>query len=933
MRRLLTRLCVFLCTIPILLAAVTAGAQEYGDEDEGMPRTAVLSLYLQQDGTTRVNFYSPLAIDQMTELREALGEALHCNSAAFHGPEYPENTIADPERREQLRNAERQAALHQLTSVCPSPIRHERFQSAIDLPLGAVLAAMKKAQFDALNVSVMSSELPNVRTREGSVRLNGTARFGMLGFQIPVTDSNASIRLIWGYQSSDLALPLAAAAGFIFLPSAIILWMRFRALQLHTTDRAGAWFSYIRTQHLCLTGALLIWIGGGYSTRNFFSAILSGMWGAQSVRVAMVTLLYIFVPPLVVLIVSVLASYRVLVEVRQVSWSFRDFLELQLAQVGTVMFPVLGIYGGISLIASSPMVALATIVLSILSLPVAVHIRRKLTGTYPEPVTSGDFHDRIFLLARRAGVTLKSIFVLPSGKLPVANAFAAGNGVVMVTDYVLQKLSRREVEAVAAHEIGHLQYKHPQKLAAAFLGVILVPMFVRSLFPAIIDVVLLLLPGRTHWNFWGTEDAFLSPALDFLIAGICLVGFYAISRRFERVADARSVTLTDDPEALITSFVKLSVLNLTPMQWGRASGALVTHPSTLRRVRRIAQVGNVSEQRLQELLTEPKLDGTQEATVELFDSPLAASARIYPPHQQLQKANVNFLILIAISTAVPTFFAYLAATRQSLQWMFLLAGVLATFAVYLPAVRWRIVAGREVLRKRFVTHFSRLYPSLDFSRARLSGYSPEAWPRFYYVQSHWDTGLLLPTREGILYLGDEAKFLLPYSAIQELIFDQGISSWWRFRRSYIRWTSGESRGVMNLLSLEPCAPLSIESGNRKLHEALENWRANAQSFDHVPHECSSLSLLAPVAAKGKNPREAYPLKALTKVLLLAVVAGVFVANATLSFWPMLYVPAVVFLLRLSESIPYRRYKDRPLSAEWTSSSKVVENKVSTQTTN
>jgi hypothetical protein len=138
---------------------------------------------------------------------------------------------------------------------------------------------------------------------------------------------------------------------------------------------------------------------------------------------------------------------------------------------------------------------------------------------------------------------------------------------------------------------------------------------------------------------------------------------------------------------------------------------------------------------------------------------------------------------------------------------------------------------------------------------------------------------------------------------------------------------------MNLLSLEPCAPLSIESGNRKLHEALENWRANAQSFDHVPHECSSLSLPAPVAAKGKNPREAYPLKSLTKVLLLAVVAGVFVANATLSFWPMLYVPAVVFLLRLFESIPYRRYKDRPLSAEWTSSSKVVENKVSTQTTN
>ena len=791
---------------------------------------------------------------------------------------------------------------------------------------------MKKNHFDALNVSVVASDFPNVHIREGSVRLNGTTGFGMLEFKIPVTDGNASIRLSWGYQASDLALPVTTAAAFIFLPSAIILWMRFRALQLHTTDRAGAWFCYIRTQHLCLTGALLIWIGGGYSTRNLFNAILASMWGAQSVRVAMITLLYIFLPPLVVLTVSVLASYRVLVEVRQVSWSFRDFIELQLAQVGTVMFPVLGIYAGISLISSTPLVALATIVLSILSLPLAVHIRRKLTGTYPEPVTSGDFHDRIFLLARRAGVTLKSIFVLASGKLPVANAFAAGNGVVMVTDYVLQKLSRREVEAVAAHEIGHLQYKHPQKLAAAFLGVILVPMFVRSLFPAIIDVVLLLLPGQTHWRFSG-KDAFLSPTLDFVIAGVCLVGFYALSRRFERIADARSVTLTDDPEALITSFVKLSVLNLTPMQWGRASGALVTHPSTLRRVRRIAQVGNVSEQRLHELLTEPKLEGTKEAPVELFDSPLATSARVYSAHQQLQRATFSFILLIAISTAVPTVFAYMAATYRQSQLMMLLTGIVATFAIYLPAVRWRIVAGRAALRKRFVSHFSKVYPSLDLSRARLAGYSPEAWPRFYYVQSHWDTGLLVPTREGILYLGDQCEFLLPYSAIQELVFDQGISSWWKFRRSYLRLASGESRGVMNLLSLEPCSPLSIESGNRMLHGALENWCANAQSFAPVPQECSSLSLPAPVAPKGKNQREAYPLKTLTKVLLLAVVAGVFVSNATLSFWPMLYVPAVVFVLRLFESIPYRRYIDRPLSAEWTSPSKVVENKVSTQSTN
>jgi hypothetical protein len=523
---------------------------------------------------------------------------------------------------------------------------------------------------------------------------------------------------------------------------------------------------------------------------------------------------------------------------------------------------------------------------------------------------------------------LKGIFVLPSGRLPVANAFAASNKMVMMTDYVLQKLSRREVEAVTAHEIGHLQYNHPTKLAFAFMGVILTPVAIRSLYPALVDMVLLLAPGRTNWNFVD-DGSLVAPALDFVVAGLCLVAFYAISRRFERIADARSVTLTDDPESLITAFIKLSVLNLTPMQWGRASGVLTTHPSTLRRIRRIAEVGKVPEERLQQLLAEPNLDNAPEAHVELFDSPIPASARIYPAHEQLHKANINLLLLVGISTAIPSIFAYFGAVHQRHELPILVAGILAAFAIYLAAFRWRIVDGRNKLRQRFLTHFAKLHPTLDLSQVRLAGYSPEAWPRFHYVQSYWDTGLLVPVREGLLYLGDQMKFLLPYSAIQELVFDRGIPSWWKFNRSYIRWNDG--RGVMNLLSLEPCSPWSIETGNRNLHAALERWCATSDSLPPLPADCSSLTTPTPVQLSSKTPREAYPLKAVTKLVLLAAVVGVLVANTTMTMWPMLYVPAVVFLLRFVESLPYRRYKDRVSSAMTTS--KAVENRASTQSTN
>ncbi len=917
--------------LPVILAfllMLPALAQDEG-EDDGEARTAVLSLYLRPDGNLHVNFYSSVAINRMEELTQGLSKTLQCSLSAFRSPDYS-YSARDAQQAEQIRQARKKAAQHQFTAVCPAAVKHQQMQSTLAFGVGPMLAALGEAHVEYLTVSFVDNQLPNLHAAEGSVVPTGSSRFGMLSFLIPVTASKSDIQLVWGYQPSDLRLPLIAAAAFVVLPSVVIVWMRFRALSLHTTDRAGAWFSYIRTQNLCLTGALLIWIGGGFSTRTLFTSILSAAWGMTSARVAIASLAYIFVPPMAVLMVSILSSYRVMVEVRQVQWSFGDFLKLQAAQVGIIMFPMLGIYAGIQLMGSFTWIALATIVLSILFLPFAVQLRRRLTGGYPEPVTSGEFHDRIFLLARRAGVTLKSIFVLPSGKLPVANAFAAGNGVVMVTDYILQKLNRREVEAVAAHEIGHLQYKHPKKLGMAFMSVILVPFLLTTLLPIFSETALVFLPAGVRPRLFGSSTTF-SPILDFVVAGICLVIFYAISRRFERIADARSVTLTDDPEALITAFAKLSVVNLTPMQWGRASGALVTHPSTMRRVRRIAEIGGVSEERLQQLLSEPTLAETNSEQVELFPSPLPASARIDPAYRQLQRAQINLLLLVGISTAIPTLFAYLAATHPVYELAILLFGVVATFSSYLAAVRWRIVDGRNKLRAKFIEHFAKLYPVLDLSQARLVGYSPEAWPRFHYVQSHWDTGLLIPVREGLLYLGDQMKLMLPYSSIQEVIYERGTPGWWKFNRSYIRWNEG--RGVMNFVSLEPCSPWAIERGNQELHRALEGWRAAKDSLPSLPAECGSLSLPTPVQLKSKSPREAYPLSSATKLVLPALIAAVFVFNATLSVWSLLYIPGVVFLLRYLESLPYRRYKDRPLSSASAPSSAPVEKEASTQSAN
>lgn len=58
------------------------------------------------------------------------------------------------------------------------------------------------------------------------------------------------------------------------------------------------------------------------------------------------------------------------------------------------------------------------------------------------------------------------------------------------------------------------------------------------------------------------------------------------------------------------------------------------------------------------------------------------------------------------------------------------------------------------------------------------------------------------------------------------------------------------------------------------------------------------------------------MKAVSKVVLLAFIAGSLLSLQRLNLLPAFYVPAVVFALRFFESIPYRRYKDRPVSEAW-----------------
>src|SRR5579862_2571853 len=345
----------------------------------------------------------------------------------------------------------------------------------------------------------------------------------------------------------------------------------------------------------------------------------------------------------------------------------------------------------------------------------------------PQPLTTGELRDKVFGLAARSGVRLTQIFVLPAGKGQVANAFAAKNGIVLFTDYLLAHLNKREVDAIAAHELAHLRYKHPTKRMMAFFAAMFLPFYfkpVASLLAGLFILPFELMPSqKTGANgmlsVWHGLRAFEQfSQRDFVLVMIGLGVFYFISRHFESVADATAVHVTGDPEALITGLLRVSRLNFMPIQFGKVSEAWLTHPSMARRARRIAEAGGMAPERLQEILVRYNAESAQRyapmpavALDDRYTVPDASdpeSARSMVKRRALTQARLwaNF----ALSVLTPALVSFLVVHLQlegNAALAAYVAGIAITAAVVVLCGIWIAQAGYAGDKARVLARLER----------------------------------------------------------------------------------------------------------------------------------------------------------------------------------------------------------------------------------
>jgi heat shock protein HtpX len=162
------------------------------------------------------------------------------------------------------------------------------------------------------------------------------------------------------------------------------------------------------------------------------------------------------------------------------------------------------------------------------------------------------YYDLVEGLTLASGLPMPKLYIMES---PMINAFASGrnpeNSVICVTTGALEKLDKKELEGVLAHELGHvgnydIRY---MTLAAVMVGMIAIisEIFLRSLWFKSGDSDN---KGNAIFMIIGIVLAILAPIIVQLVQ-------LAISRKREYSADATSVAFTRYPQGLIGALKKI----------------------------------------------------------------------------------------------------------------------------------------------------------------------------------------------------------------------------------------------------------------------------------------------------------------------------------------------------------------------------------------
>ncbi len=419
---------------------------------------------------------------------------------------------------------------------------------------------------------------------------------------------------------------------------------------------------------------------------------------------------------------------------------------------------------------------------------------RRTVSSRVTPLGEGPLRARIQHFADAAGVRLKGVQILSQRLLGGPAAFATQWGTVLLSEDLVRQLSTREVDAVAAHELGHFR-KSPLAMFAA------VP---------IVSLVIV--------NVFAPAWMRLAPLA--LVASVLLFRLWRRGQEF--AADAASVRYCGDPEALISGLTRVSNGNRLPLDWDRWTGLWVSHPPTLERLRRIAGMAGMGESRLQQVIADARAPAPDH-----YELPASAPAGSIAELRAKMQQQLTWLTI-----AYPVVFAVVASAvvcRPSVEGSAVPLAAAGALMVGCAGLHWLYeltvgrarAAMREALSRRFfavsgpegVRHFT--------------GFSPAPELLVYGGAYDYDFGFVHLGPRTLRYEGDQATFSVSREHVSAIRLLPGPSHWVNTPVVVVDYDEGTSSLLFRCFDRRHWP--ATRRANEDLYRRLLEWREDKNS--------------------------------------------------------------------------------------------------------
>jgi Zn-dependent protease with chaperone function len=642
----------------------------------------------------------------------------------------------------------------------------------------------------------------------------------------------------------DLRLGPALIATLLVLSVALLFSWRRDALRHGADPSRHAWFAFAIRVQLMLT---LGWCVGPAVTMRAQPAVsLALLFPPLLPLLPILGPASLFALPVAISLAAVLVAGDVERRLRGAGWTARERLSQLALALAVGVLPIAGLLAASVLLARGAIRAAVACALG--GFVVALWLAGRnaaMLGLKPEAATSGPLRDRLFELAARARVRVRQVYVLSAARAKLANAFAVRAGSILLTDHLLAHLSRREVDAVIAHELTHLRHRHPAKLGAAF-GV-----------PFALGLVAAALALGSRFTSFGMAG----------LVGAMSLRWWA--RRFEYQADRGAAQLTGDAPALITALVRIARLNAMPVDWSRAEEWVLTHPSVRRRALALATAGQLSATEANALVDAPPDDP------ERWSLPVAEREPVFgTPAKRARAAATTWSLLLAGAMAPAAALALLRITGGAMPWPATFALVVAaSLAATLATIDIVATAGYAACERSLAERRGRSPGDAGFV-----GLAPGEGGMTYEGFADWDLGYLDLDPIALRYDGERARFALERERIVSIELVPGLPGWFPSPRVAVRWRAAD--GAVHAFSIRDGRARTlheIAARSRRLLHELRQW--HAQSAPAGVHAIGGGEPPRPDAVTGTTHAELASARRLLPVLPVLAAVGLLASLA------------------------------------------------------